>query len=310
MAPESYLDGVWNVRTDVWSFAVLLWGTLRRMVQVLTNSKPDSPTALRTNALLSLVEIYANCTTPWGNLMDSAILPSIQQRHKLPQPDNCSNEIYALMTQCWRLDAASRPTAADIKIQLTTILGDELVQHSELAWPRAAALQKQASLTSTLESDHLDPTIDTQSNKALAYFDSLAIDRSKLTVDKLLGSGAFGEVWMGSLRLQNPSIARKVAIKTLKNSGDTELKQQFLMEARMLAAMRHPHILRLVGACAHDEPFYMILEYMPLGDLQQYLRMQSTLLLPKQLMSSLHQVADAMTYLEKSHVIHRDLAAR
>ena len=28
MAPESYTDGTWNLKTDVWMFAVLLWGEL------------------------------------------------------------------------------------------------------------------------------------------------------------------------------------------------------------------------------------------------------------------------------------------
>ena len=28
MAPESFLDGVWDLRSDVWMFGVLLWGLL------------------------------------------------------------------------------------------------------------------------------------------------------------------------------------------------------------------------------------------------------------------------------------------
>ena len=26
MSPESYYDGTWNLKTDIWSFGVLLWG--------------------------------------------------------------------------------------------------------------------------------------------------------------------------------------------------------------------------------------------------------------------------------------------
>jgi serine/threonine protein kinase len=28
MAPESYFDGTWDLKTDVWMFGVLLWGLL------------------------------------------------------------------------------------------------------------------------------------------------------------------------------------------------------------------------------------------------------------------------------------------
>ncbi len=35
MAPESYFDGTWDLRTDVWMFCVLLWGMCMNTGQLL-----------------------------------------------------------------------------------------------------------------------------------------------------------------------------------------------------------------------------------------------------------------------------------
>ena len=33
MAPESYTDATWDLKTDVWMFGVLMWGELRRLLR-------------------------------------------------------------------------------------------------------------------------------------------------------------------------------------------------------------------------------------------------------------------------------------
>ena len=34
MAPESYFDATWDLRSDVWMFGVLLWGLLRSQLSL------------------------------------------------------------------------------------------------------------------------------------------------------------------------------------------------------------------------------------------------------------------------------------
>ena len=70
--------------------------------------------------------------------------------------------------------------------------------------------------------------------------------------------------------------------------------------------VQHNNIVKLVGVCTRNSPIYIVTEYMPLGNLQDYLRRadKSDLLL-----TTLHymalQVALAMKYLEENNFIHR-----
>jgi serine/threonine protein kinase len=72
----------------------------------------------------------------------------------------------------------------------------------------------------------------------------------------------------------------------------------------------------LVAVCFTTKPHMMCLEFMPGGDLRQYLRNHATELEQHDeeerdvLLSVCLQVARAMAYLEQRRVLHRDLAAR
>lgn len=79
-----------------------------------------------------------------------------------------------------------------------------------------------------------------------------------------------------------------------------------LNEADVMKNVQHNNIVKLVGVCTRNSPIYIVTEYMPLGNLQDYLRRadKSDLLL-----TTLHymalQVALAMKYLEENNFIHR-----
>ena len=101
-----------------------------------------------------------------------------------------------------------------------------------------------------------------------------------------------------------------MAIKCLKQGGDSELREKFLTEARILALLKHPHIVRLVGVCSCEAPYMMIIELMPKGDLLKLLWASQPHLSVAVKMQVVEQIAYAMQFLERCNVIHRDLAAR
>ncbi|NWS71263.1 ROS1 kinase, partial [Crotophaga sulcirostris] len=145
-----------------------------------------------------------------------------------------------------------------------------------------------------------------------------AFPRDKLNLHRLLGSGAFGEVYEGTAVdiLADGSGESKVAVKTLKKGATDHEKSEFLKEAHLMSKFDHPHILKLLGVCLLNEPQYLILELMEGGDLLSYLRgarkqkLQSPLLTATDLLDICLDICKGCVYLEKMHFIHRDLAAR
>jgi serine/threonine protein kinase len=105
----------------------------------------------------------------------------------------------------------------------------------------------------------------------------------------------------------------QVAVKALHQHGVPESEsKQFEYEARLLVALEHPHIIHAIGVCFRSSPQLLVLELMSGGDLKKYLRdnRASLFSLPSSLGRACVQIADAMEYLERKRVVHRDLAAR
>src|SRR5262245_27185325 len=79
----------------------------------------------------------------------------------------------------------------------------------------------------------------------------------QLQLGDLLGQGGFAAV----LRAHDPYLERDVAIKVLDPSLDVDaaLEEQFLHEARAIAAAEHPHIVPLYSANATGGLLYLVM---------------------------------------------------
>ena len=83
----------------------------------------------------------------------------------------------------------------------------------------------------------------------------------ELQLGELLGQGGFAAVF----RAHDPFLERDVAIKVLDPAlaVDAALEEQFLHEARTIAAAEHPHIVPLYSADATGGLLYLVMRLLP-----------------------------------------------
>ncbi|KAG0580734.1 hypothetical protein KC19_4G194900 [Ceratodon purpureus] len=85
----------------------------------------------------------------------------------------------------------------------------------------------------------------------------------------ILGSGAFGIVYKGTLKTHsNHSI---VAIKCFKHVESKSDVEAFLTEASSINQVRHRNLLQLQGWCYEGKHFMLVFEYMSNGSLDEWL---------------------------------------
>ncbi|WP_161975238.1 serine/threonine protein kinase [Tengunoibacter tsumagoiensis] len=119
---------------------------------------------------------------------------------------------------------------------------------------------------------------------------------------RLVGVGGFAEVYLGE-HIHLDSLA---AIKLLNQSIISRDLSLFLCEARTIAALDHPAIIRVMDCgVEHNEPF-IIMQYAPNGTLRQ--RHPRGYQVPlAQVVPYVEQLAHALDYAHEHKIIHRDI---
>jgi serine/threonine protein kinase/DNA polymerase III delta prime subunit len=119
---------------------------------------------------------------------------------------------------------------------------------------------------------------------------------------RLLGEGAFAEVYLAEHRyLEVPA-----AIKVLRVQIDLAAQEAFLQEARLIARLQHPHIVRVLDFGFEGQTPYLIMEFIANGTLRT-LYPRGTRLSLEQIIDYTNQIASALDYAHEQHVIHRDV---
>merc|ERR1719440_1843026 len=121
-----------------------------------------------------------------------------------------------------------------------------------------------------------------------------------------VGTGTFGRVRV--VKIKGSSDRTPLALKILKKSEVMRLKQveHVKAERQILSMIEHPFIVNLLATFQDEKRLFMLLEYVPGGELFSYLRTQGRL--PNDHAKFYAgEIILAFAYLHTLHVVYRDL---
>ena len=99
-APEAALYNRFSIKSDVWSFGVVI------------------------------SEVLTKGARPYPGMRDRQVLEQVESGYRMPKPDSCPDALYEIMLTCWRHEADDRPTFDYLK----NILQDFYVSAAEGAY--------------------------------------------------------------------------------------------------------------------------------------------------------------------------------
>ena len=123
-------------------------------------------------------------------------------------------------------------------------------------------------------------------------------------IGKPLGKGKFGRVYLAKERSSGFVCALKVLHKSELQQGRVE--KQVRREIEIQSNLAHPNILKLYGHFHDAKRIFLILEFAGKGELYKHLRKEERF--PEwKAAQYIAQMAAALKYLHKKHVMHRDI---
>src|SRR5215467_359075 len=150
-------------------------------------------------------------------------------------------------------------------------------------------------------------TIKENTNIMIETLPSGTLLRGRYRVERVLGSGGFGHVYL-AVDLQT---AQQYAIKEYLVTGASG-KAQLEHEARVLSQLHHPNLPAFQAAFDERGRYYVVLGYIEGNDLTDYIRVvrQRNEVVPlARIMTWIISICDAVTFLHRQNppVIHRDI---
>lgn len=166
--------------------------------------------------------------------------------------------------------------------------------------------KKDKASSSSLSSRNSEETdADRHSETVTLYDEPRTFHLGMFEIGKPLGKGKFGRVYLVKERTSGFICALKVLYKSELQQG-SGVEKQVRREIEIQSNLRHPNILRLFGHFHDPKRIFLILEFAGQGELYKLLRKEQRF--PEwKAAQYIAQMASALRYLHRKHVIHRDI---
>src|SRR5437588_489105 len=122
------------------------------------------------------------------------------------------------------------------------------------------------------------------------------------TLIRQLGEGGFAEVYLG----EHIHLGTRAAIKILHTQLSNENVGEFRTEARTIARLVHPNLVRGLEFGIEGKTPFLVMDYASNGTLRQR-HPKGTILPLSIIVTYVKQVADALQYAHDEKLIHRDV---
>jgi len=121
---------------------------------------------------------------------------------------------------------------------------------------------------------------------------------------RLLGEGGMGRVYLA----EDEALGRRAAVKVMpaRRVDGEDARARFLREARLLASVEHPNVVRVYAFGEAEGQPYLVMEYVEGESLADRLRRERRLGQPEALRIA-RAVTEALAAAWESGVVHRDV---
>ncbi|XP_061784123.1 tyrosine-protein kinase FRK [Nerophis lumbriciformis] len=109
-APEAIRSNIFTIKSDVWSFGILLY-------EIMTFGK-----------------------MPYPDMSNYQVLQSVPQGYRMPRPPNCPKEMYGIMMDCWKDDEHERSTFETLQWKLEEFFDLNMTSYTD-AVPNDSTVQ-------------------------------------------------------------------------------------------------------------------------------------------------------------------------
>jgi serine/threonine protein kinase len=125
----------------------------------------------------------------------------------------------------------------------------------------------------------------------------------EVRLERELGRGGMGAVWLGRQEL----LDRPVAVKVMLADGDAQFLARFKREARILATLAHPHIVTCYHAGVNERGLpYLVMEFVDGPNLREWIETHGPLS-DRACLRLADEIADGLGHACAQGIIHRDV---